>query len=233
MISAPISRSPSPVVVVDDHELVGESLVRALRGCGLAACRLAVRSEKEILRGLASRCGGLVLLDLDLGLDGESRPINGLDLIEKLRANDWRVFVVSGSRNRSMIAAAVAAGALGYVTKSAPLADLVHAVVEAVEGRQVMSAMERRHWEELHHRAEAARARREERLRRLAPREREVLDLLADGVRVAAIAEKFVVSEATVRTQVKSILRKLEVGSQLEAVALHRAAGSMSRGARV
>lgn len=60
------------------------------------------------------------------------------------------------------------------------------------------------------------------RLQLLTPREREIVGCLASGLRAAAIAEKFVVSVATVRTQIRSILAKLEVSSQLEVVALAR-----------
>ena len=64
-----------------------------------------------------------------------------------------------------------------------------------------------------------------ERMRRLVAsltaREREVLELLYAGDTVAEIAEHFGVAQTTVRTQVKSILRKLEVGSQLAAVAAY------------
>lgn len=216
-------RSDRQVVVLEDHELVGESLVMALRGRRLPARRVPVGSMHEFLRTLSGAQAGVVLLDLDLGTDPDGHPIDGQDMIGRLHARGWRVVVVTGSRDRARIAAAVEAGALGCVSKSAPLHELLHAVVEAVEGRQIMSATERRHWRELYRRAQARNAQREGRLGRLAPREREVLDLLARGLRVAAIARKLVVSEATVRTQVKSILRKLEVNSQIEAVALHRA----------
>ena len=58
------------------------------------------------------------------------------------------------------------------------------------------------------------------RLDLLTPRERQVLGALIEGRTVRAIAQDSVVSEATVRTQVKSILGKLEVSSQLAAVGL-------------
>jgi DNA-binding NarL/FixJ family response regulator len=220
--TTPGSRSQLPVVIVDDHDLISEALATALRERALPARRLPVRSEAYVRRALSARPTGLVLLDLDLGRDDEGRPVDGLNMIAELRAAGWRVIILSGTRSRARVAAAIAAGALGYVPKSAPLTELVRAVVEAVDGRQIMTETERRHWTELHRRAQAARAQREEMMGRLTSREREVLDLLAQGLRVATIAERFVVSEATVRTQVKSILRKLEVTSQLEAVALLR-----------
>lgn len=55
----------------------------------------------------------------------------------------------------------------------------------------------------------------------LTAREREVIELLYDGGTVAEIAERFGVAQTTVRTQVKSVLRKFEVGSQLAAVAAY------------
>ena len=63
------------------------------------------------------------------------------------------------------------------------------------------------------------------RLEDLTPREREVLRQLMQGHQVREIARLNVVSEATVRTQVKSILAKLEVSSQLAAVGLAHEAG--------
>jgi DNA-binding CsgD family transcriptional regulator len=60
-------------------------------------------------------------------------------------------------------------------------------------------------------------------LARLSPREHEVLQLLVAGHRAAQIAEHFTVSLTTVRTQIRSILSKLDCNSQIEAVALaHR-----------
>lgn len=58
-----------------------------------------------------------------------------------------------------------------------------------------------------------------ERMRTLSPREQEVLSMLYEGTSVRAIADQLELSEATVRSQVKSVLRKLSVGSQLAAVA--------------
>jgi DNA-binding CsgD family transcriptional regulator len=57
---------------------------------------------------------------------------------------------------------------------------------------------------------------------RLTPRELQIVDRIAAGKRPASIAEEFVVSVATVRTQIKSILGKLELNSQLEVAALAR-----------
>jgi DNA-binding NarL/FixJ family response regulator len=85
-----------------------------------------------------------------------------------------------------------------------------------------MTEVEHREWVDRHRRYLARERELSRRLARLSRREREVLELLAEGQRAAAIAARLVVSMPTVRTQIRSILTKLEVSSQLEAVALLR-----------
>jgi DNA-binding NarL/FixJ family response regulator len=215
----------SPVVVVEDHEMVGEVLVMALKKRGLNAQRIRVRSAEQVLRVLACAVEvvrGVALLDLELGRGDDGAPIDGVMLIEPLRRAGWQVVVVTGTQEPSRIAAAVAAGATGLVPKSDSLDELVLAALAAVEGRELICPDERRHWEQLHERRSVARARRAELLGRLTVRENEVLRLLARGLRVGGVARQLELSEATVRTQVKSILRKLEVNSQIEALATYR-----------
>lgn len=218
----PGRRHITPVAVVDDHSLLATSLVHALRGHGFDARAVPVGSVADILTGLGREPIGLVLLDLDLGTDPDGRPINGADLIDPLRADGWQTLILSGTTDRPKIAAAIAAGALGWVPKSAPMPELIRTITDTATGRPVMSAAERRHWLEVHRRSRTASNHAQRLLDRLTSRERDVLAMLADGHRVTAIAARSTVAEATVRTQVRSILKKLEVNSQLEAVALYR-----------
>jgi DNA-binding NarL/FixJ family response regulator len=216
--------SPPTVLVIDDHELVSTSLVLVLRERGMDAHAVPIRSASEILHGASDFSVGLALLDLDLGLSFEKETINGLELVLPLSEDGWRILVVTASSEPSRIAAAIAAGCVGWVPKTAPLPDLLRTIEAAVAGQPVMSPTERRHWLEIDRRARAERRGKLELLERLTPRELEILELLAQGQRVGSIAARSVVSPATVRTQVRSILAKLEVSSQLEAVAIHRAA---------
>jgi len=210
------------VVVIDDHELVSAAMVLALREAGLHATRCPVTDAAGVLAEVATTPPRLILLDLDLGHDAEGRPVDGVKLIGGLRAQGCAVLVVSGTADRRRVAAAIAAGAQGWVSKSAPLPTLTAAAIDAVAGRPVMSEVERAEWlaYEREHREQAAALTR--RLERLTAREREVLDRLVEGRRAAAIAAEFVVSLTTVRSQIRSILLKLQVRSQLEAVALVR-----------
>lgn len=210
----------TPVLVIDDHAIVATSLVLALRGHGLDARRCTVTSEDAVLADAATGRPGLALLDMELGLD-----VDGADLVVPLRAAGWQVLVVTGSGDRARVAAAVVAGAVGWISKTAPFEELVAAALTAAKGRSTLSERDRGELLALH-RADGARVRL---LDRLTTREREVLDRLVAGQRAARIAEESFVSVATVRSQIRSILTKLQVGSQLEAVALARSGSGAAR----
>jgi DNA-binding NarL/FixJ family response regulator len=130
-----------------------------------------------------------------------------------------------GSTDEGRIATAVAAGAVGWLPKTSRFEDLVAATVRATEGRSLLDDAERTRLRAV---AEA-RARETEgegsRWQRLTRREREIVEHIVVGKRPAEIAAECVVSVATVRTQIKSILSKPEVRSQLEVAAFARRHG--------
>lgn len=213
------------VLIIDDHELVGTSLMLSLRSEGLRAdWRGNAGGEEGILADVRRLDPGLVLLDLDLGRDRDGRMLDGVHLVAPLIDAGWRVLVLSGSSDRVRIGGALADGALAWVPKNAPLPALLRSVRAAAQGRPVMAPERRQQLIDTYHEQTSARSELRARLDKLTQREREVLAELAQGHRAQAVAERFVVSLATVRTQIRAILVKLEVSSQLEAVALYRRA---------
>lgn len=210
------------ILIIDDHELFSTSLRMALRGLGFDAHQIPVTAIAEIQAHAGRLRPGLVVLDLDLGKDADGRWVNGVDLVTTLCARGWQVLVVSGSVDTPGVAAAIAAGAIGSVPKSSSFECLLETVMTAAARRPVMTEQEHRCWLARHQGYVTAERELSRRLARLSSREREVLEQLAEGHRAADIAEHFVVSLATVRTQIRAILTKLEVSSQLEAVALVR-----------
>jgi len=212
------------VLIIDDHELFSTSLRMALRGHGLDAHQVPVKGVEDILARASQLAPGLVVLDLDLGKDDGGRWVNGVELVGALCRTGWKVLVVSGSVDQPGVAAAIAAGAIGSVPKSSSFELLLETVLAAASGRSVMAEGERHGWLTQHRNFQAQERELARRLGRLSVREREVLELLAEGNRAGAIAERFVVSLTTVRTQIRAILVKLEVNSQLEAVAMVRQA---------
>lgn len=217
--------SSRTIVIVDDHELVGWSLATSLQSEGEQAHYQSAPSLPEVVEALSRFEPGLLVLDLDLGRDRNGGRLDGVDLIPRLRADGWRILVLSGSSNPTRIGESLAAGGFVWVSKNAPFPVLLNAIRETQSGRSVLPPGRRQHLIDLYLHHEKERREVQEKMERLTPREREVLGLLAAGKRAQAIAEHFVVSLPTVRTQVRAVLGKLEVSSQLEAVAIYRRAG--------
>jgi RNA polymerase sigma factor (sigma-70 family) len=210
-------------LIIDDHALFGATLGLALVSKGLAAKHLPVIGGVQTILDQVDRvASGLVILDLYLGYTCGGRRIHGVELVAPLRARGWTVLVIADSEALSQAGAAVAAGATGVVSKSGSFEVLLEVVLSAASGKDVISERTRRDLLALHHKSQSQQQRLCQRLERLSPREREVLDLLARGYRISVIAERFVVSRNTVRSQVRAILTKLDVKSQLEAAAFLR-----------
>ncbi len=203
------------IAIIDDHALLSEVLRRSLSNVGHDAHVLTIDDTlTDQVRELAPE---LTLLDLELGPDAPA----GQDLIPSLRAVSLHVVVVSGVTDELTLAECLEAGASGLLCKSAPFDDLIQAISACIEGQQIHpSAAERqRLLAQLHdHRRTFANATLP--FDTLSTREAEVLRLLCDGQGAAEISEMSFVAISTVRSQIKAILRKLGVSSQLQAVAL-------------
>lgn len=210
------------VLVVDDHQFIAAALVHLLCDRGFDAHAVPVTDGPTILAVAAGFSPGVVLLDLDLGAGPDGRLLDGAELVAPLRAAGWTVLVITGTSDLNRIAAAVANGAANWIIKNVNFDDIARLADEAAHGRGALPPAERvalttRYRE--HRRRQQSTV---TRLGRLSPREREVLDKLADGAAPASIAAVGYISIGTVRAHIRSILLKLEVNSQLAAVALAR-----------
>jgi DNA-binding NarL/FixJ family response regulator len=203
------------VLVVEDHALLAQSLVIALNAEGCRARVASLIDRATLLEQVAADRPAVVLLDLNLGALGD-----GADLVQPLTQLGARVLVVSGTADRLRLAETVEKGAVGFLSKTVPFEQLLRAVLDVVAQRPVLSTARRY---ELMADLRSARATRSKDLapfKTLTPKERAVLAALAQGQRAETIAAAAVVSAATVRSQIRSVLAKLGVNSQLEAVAL-------------
>lgn len=211
--------SPS-VLIVDDHELFSAAVEMTLRGRGINAVRAPSLAPPDVLAQAAELRPSLVLLDLDLGNDAAGRPLDGVTLARDLNRDGWQVLLVTGSTERQRIAEALAAGAAAWLSKSVPFEDLIYAILDGFAGRPMMDPKERQSLLAEHRALQAQRRSTSQMFNQLTKRERQVLDALVEGKRAKVIAAESYVSIATVRSQIRSILAKLNVKSQLEAVAL-------------
>lgn len=218
---APVTRPlrRTRVTVVEDHLLFAEALDVALTLEGHDVRRIATdgpgMGHGQLCAAIMRTRPSVVLLDLDLG-----GSTSGLRAVAPLAATGIAVIVVTGSTSPARWGECLLHGARTVLPKSTPLNTILATIRMIGEGRRVLSREERDRLLLCYHQEnctlQAARAR----LETLSPREREVLAELMAGQQVCDIARKACVSEATVRTQVRSILAKLEVCSQLAAVGM-------------
>jgi len=207
-------------MVVDDHVLLAQSLGVALSGEGVQVVRPDDLQLSSVLDAARRLRPSVVLLDLHLDDDVLSLPV-----IPGLAELGATVVVVTAERDPACLGECIEAGAAGVIVKTASFEELADAVRAAVAGEQVMAPGAR---EELL--AALRRRRQDERGRlaafeRLTRREREVLHALMQGWTADVMAEQWFVSMATVRSQIRAVLQKLVVHSQLAAVAAAREAG--------
>jgi DNA-binding NarL/FixJ family response regulator len=212
-----------PVLVVGAQELFTTSLAVALHHRGFAARPLTVTDAPAIRADTPTAAPGVALLDLDLERDLHGQPLDGVELVAQLCEAGWTVLVVTSNTDRSRVAGAIAAGASGVVAKSSPFQELLQVVQAACAGQQVLSEPQRREWLELHREHHLHPRQQATRVQQLNARDREVLCLLARGHRATAVAEYFAVSLPVTKTHIRSILTKLRVSSQIEAVGLLQA----------
>lgn len=217
------ARSPSRIAIVEDHTLFAEAMTIALAAEGHDVRRIAlpdaVRATTVLLPAVLDSRPRVVLLDLDLGPCG-----NGLRLVEPLNRAGVAVVIVTANTDRATWGEAIRYGARCVLQKGSSLNDILAVIRRITEGLPVISCADRdallRVWHSQRQESHAINLS----LERLTRRESEVLAHLMAGRQVREIARISVVSEATIRTQVKSILAKLEVGSQLAAAGLARSA---------
>jgi DNA-binding NarL/FixJ family response regulator len=202
------------VVVVDDHALLAESVVMTLRASGFSACSVAFDCA-DLVAAVLDRHPSLVLLDLFLG----EQPDVSFAALASFAAASVPVLVVTATNSRFLHARCLEAGAVGIVEKSSPIETLIDAVAHTLRSESVMSKS--RSIELL---SELASVRRTVEpvslVHTLTPRERDVLQALTLGHPAGRIARDNQTSVVTVRTHIRSVLLKLNVHSQLEAVSI-------------
>ena len=224
MAQAVLTRANVRILIIEDHMLFAESMDLALTIEGYDVRRLPVpdmgSSQAALLSAITRLRPRIVLLDLDLGHLGD-----GVRLIAPIARTGAHVVVVTASADRGRWGECLRYGARKVLTKARPLNEIMATIRRLNQRLPVMDPEERNELLHVWHEERQAHHEFRLRLQRLTAREREVLGHLMEGHTVRDIAHISVVSEATVRTQVKSILAKLEVSSQLAAVGLANTTG--------
>jgi DNA-binding NarL/FixJ family response regulator len=192
-------------LIVDDHEVVREGLRLSLSRAphirvvgeaadGRAAIELAERRKPNV-----------VIMDVRMpGLDG-------LDATKELMEKEpnTAVLIFTAYSERSLLARGLESGAKGYILKEAAHETLVRAIEKVAGGDSFIDPA-----------LMPAFLSGKDREEMLTAREREILQLLADGMSNADVAAKLFISQETVKSHVRHILAKLEADTRTHAVAI-------------
>jgi two-component system, NarL family, nitrate/nitrite response regulator NarL len=209
------------VLIVEDHPLVAMGLQLALAARGWPVETTSGPTAAAVIEHAGTFQPECVLLDIHLGAAVGS----GVDLIDPLRRTGATVVMLTGETDRFVLATCLESGAHGWIGKSAFLAEVVASIEDVLAGRSLIGRATR---EALLGELREHRSHRRNTLSpfaRLSPREQRVLGALIEGASAEEIAEAHVVALCTIRAQIRAILHKLGVRSQLAAVAQANRAG--------
>jgi len=195
------------ILLADDHPLTREGLQMALRmrppGKHIDAADSIEAAEKLIG---AHNYYSLILLDYGLP---DSNGLSGFFRLQHLLGGT-PIALISAYAEPSLVEAAKAAGAAGFLDKASTLDDLARQVDALLDGRTVFPVAVQRSQND----TEALRVR----LASLSPAQMRVLNALVQGQGNRSLAEELELSEATVKAHLTAIFRKLGVNNRLQAI---------------
>ncbi len=200
--------SPATVFLVDDDPSVRRALARLIRSAGYQVQTFG--SARDFLDPNA-HADGVACLVLDIRMPG----LSGLDLQRELQAADMSlpVIFITGHGDIPMSVNAMKAGAVDFLPKPIQDKDLLRAIEQAL-ARAVRDRAERDQLEGI-----------QRRVRKLTPREREVMSLVVTGMLNKQIAFKLGTGEKTIKIHRARVMEKMGVKSLAELVRLAERAG--------
>jgi DNA-binding NarL/FixJ family response regulator len=193
------------VLICDDHRIVREGLRQFVEDVPGVDRVLTAASGEEALARFAAEHPDLVLMDVSMP------GLGGLEATRRLVAGHpgANVVMLTAQEDRDHVAAAVTAGARGYLVKDVSREELCAAVAGALAGRDLVEPSLRR----------ALVERREDKAAQLTEREIQVLTGMSQGKSNAQIGRELFLSEDTVKTHARRLFRKMGVTDRAQAVA--------------
>ena len=200
------------VVIADDQPMMRAGFKAVLEATGDIQVVAEAGTGTEAVAAAKQHVPDVVLMDIRMP------EMDGIEATRQLPRQ--RILILTTFGLDDYIIAALRAGASGFLLKDAPTADVVAAVRAVAAGDAVLSpAITRQLLDQVGRRLPAPVSREpEELLTQLTDREREVLRMLAAGLTNAEIAAALVLSDATVKSHVSSLLGKLGLRDRVQAV---------------
>ena len=192
------------IVIADDHAIVRAGVRAILSTKGDVTIAAEAADGRAALDAVAQHRPDVLVIDLTMP------ELNGMEAIGRVRALSpaTKVLVLSMHAAPEFVRPALRAGALGYVVKGAGLDDLVTAIRTVAAGERFLDAQANASSLNEDFEPESA-----DDLERLTPREREVLQLVAEGFTNREIGERIGIAAKTVDVHRTSLMKKLDLHS--------------------
>lgn len=205
---------PINVMLVDDHEVVLEGLIRILEKQGGIKILTVARSAEEALEKIARFPPDVVIVDIQLP------GMNGIELIRRIKVDHPGIAAITLTvfDDEQFATQAIKAGAIGYVIKDAAKEELVKAVRAAAKGESLISTSVARKLIAEISEGESRKKKKVEGFEGLSQREVDVIKLMARGYNNRQIADILFISEHTVKVHIRNIFRKIGVVDRTNAV---------------
>jgi DNA-binding NarL/FixJ family response regulator len=202
------------VLLVDDQQLVVEGLTRILGTDPTIEIVGACRDGDEVEATVARLEPDVVVMDMRM------KRVDGAEATRRLRDREGSppVLALTTFDDDEVVAAALGAGAAGFIVKDAPGEDLIRAVHEVADGGAWLDPSVTGRVLETYRTTALPRADASARVGQLSDRETEVLRLVARGASNAEIAAALFISQATVKSHITNILMKLDLRDRAAAI---------------
>ena len=202
------------LVIVEDHPALrqGLELLLTQQGCKV----LATAGTEDVGRDLIEQLSpDVALVDISLAQG------SGLALTRRLLAEDpdRRIVLYTGSNDEELLFSGLDSGARGFALKDGSSSELVEALHVVAQGGTYVDP--RLHSALLSRRATQTQ-------KSLSKREREIMDLLAQGLTGEQVAEKLYLSPETIKTHIRNAMNKLEANTRVHAIAIALREGFIS-----
>ena len=204
------------IAIVEDNATIRESLIEFAQADPECRCVCACATAEEALKQIPKYAPDIVLMDIQLP------NLSGIECTAQLKQllPSVQIVMVTVYEDTERIFKALRAGACGYLLKRCALEELTAAIREIRQGGAPMSREIARKVIASFQNPVMASAEVEE----LSPREREILELLAQGFSNKEIAQRVGISDGTVRWHLRHVYEKLHVRSRTEAALKFRTA---------
>lgn len=197
---------PLRVVLADDHPAIVDAVTRFFRDADAVELVGTATDGERAAQLIETVAPDVAILDVRMP------KRSGIDLAHELHRarSSTAVILYTGDADRALLLEALDAGARGFILKEAPLGDLLRAIDMVAKGDTYVDPGLA---------GVLAGGDASGRLSALTPREREILRLLADGMRNEDVGKHLHLSPFTVRTHVQNAMEKLEADTRTQAVA--------------